>query len=83
MSTKKRDSSSLVRIAVTDVSSELSFESPLSASEITQATTDALSSNSPLLLTDIRGHQFVVPASKIGYLEIGEPQERRVGFGVK
>jgi hypothetical protein len=24
----------------------------------------------------------VVPAAKIGYIEIGEPVERRVGFGV-
>jgi hypothetical protein len=33
-------------------------------------------------LTDIRGHEIVVPAAKIGYIEIGEPVERRVGFGV-
>ncbi|MEY4412077.1 MAG: hypothetical protein RL560_336, partial [Actinomycetota bacterium] len=24
----------------------------------------------------------IVPADKIGYVEIGEPAERRVGFGV-
>jgi hypothetical protein len=33
-------------------------------------------------LSDIRGHEILVPASKIGYIEIGEPIERRVGFGV-
>ncbi len=81
MSTKKNDKSSQVRIAVTDVSSELSFECPSSPAEIKSAVTAALASNSPLSLTDIRGHEILVPAAKIGYIEIGEPVERRVGFG--
>jgi Protein of unknown function (DUF3107) len=81
MSTKKNEKSSQVRIAVSDVSSELSFECPSSPDEIRSAVTAALSAGSPLILTDIRGHQIVVPAAKIGYIEIGEPVERRVGFG--
>jgi hypothetical protein len=66
MSTKKNEKSSQVRIAVTDV---------------TSAVTAALAANTPLSLTDIRGHEILVPAAKIGYIEIGEPVERRVGFG--
>lgn len=81
MSTKKNEKSSQVRIAVTDVSSELSFECPSSPAEIKSAATAALAANSPLILTDIRGHEILVPAAKIGYIEIGEPVERRVGFG--
>ncbi len=82
MSTKKNEKASQVRIAVTDVSSELSFECPSTPAEIKSAVTAALSANSPLILTDTRGHEIVVPAAKIGYIEIGEPVERRVGFGV-
>jgi hypothetical protein len=82
MSTKKNEKSSQVRIAVTDVSSELSFECPSTPAEIKSAVTAALSANTPLILTDTRGHEIVVPAAKIGYIEIGEPVERRVGFGV-
>ena len=82
MSTKKNEKASQVRIAVADVSSELSFECPSTPAEIKSAVTAALSANSPLILTDIRGHEIVVPAAKIGYIEIGEPVERRVGFGV-
>jgi hypothetical protein len=82
MSTKKNEKASQVRIAVTDVSSELSFECPSTPAEIKSAVTAALSANSPLILTDTRGHEIVVPAAKIGYIEIGEPIERRVGFGV-
>lgn len=82
MSTKKSEKSSQVRIAVTEVSSELSFECPSTPDEIKEAATAALASNSPLLLTDVRGHEILVPAQKIGYIEIGQPVERRVGFGV-
>jgi hypothetical protein len=82
MSTKKNEKASRVRIAVSDVASELSFECPSTPAEIKSAVTAALSANTPLILTDIRGHEIVVPASKIGYIEIGEPVERRVGFGV-
>ena len=82
MSTKKSEKSSQVRIAVTEVSSELSFECPSTPDEIKAAATAALASNSPLLLTDVRGHEILVPAQKIGYIEIGQPVERRVGFGV-
>jgi hypothetical protein len=35
-----------------------------------------------LWLTDKRGRQFCVPASKIAYVEVGaSTEERRVGFG--
>lgn len=81
MSTKKNEKASQVRIAVSDVSSELSFECPLSPAEIKSAVTAALAANTPLCLTDIRGHEILVPAAKLGYIEIGEPAERRVGFG--
>lgn len=81
MSTKKNEKSSQVRIAVADVSSELSFECPLTPADIKSAVTAALTAGTPLVLNDIRGHEIVVPAAKIGYIEIGEPVERRVGFG--
>ena len=42
--------------------------------------TKALDSSQPLILTDTRGRQYVVPASKIGSVEIGDISERRVGF---
>ena len=83
MATKKSDSNqaSHVRIAVTNISSELAFESAASPSEIKSAIDAALKSGTPLSLTDLRGHEVIVPADKIGYVEIGQPAERRVGFG--
>ncbi len=83
MSAKKSESSqaSHVRIAVTNISSELAFESTTSPAEIKAAVAAAIAAGTPLSMTDARGHEIVVPADKIGYVEIGQPTERRVGFG--
>ncbi len=70
-----------VRIAITHVGNELSFESSLTVSAIKAAVSEAIASGHPLQLTDIRGHEIIVPADKIGYVEIGDPAARRVGFG--
>ena len=82
MSTKKTSQQSAhVRIAVVDVANELVFEAQQSPAEIKAAVTQALSTNSPLILNDVRGREIIVPAEKIGFVDIGEAQERRVGFG--
>ena len=70
-----------VRIAVTHVSAELSFECPSGVDEIRSAATSALAAGSPLILSDVRGREIIVPADRIGFIEIGEQVERRVGFG--
>jgi len=61
----------------------LNFESALSASEIQSAVNAALKSGDALTLEDIRGRVVLVPADKIGFVEIGEQTDRRVGFGVQ
>lgn len=82
MSSKKSDKASKVRISITHVGSELNFDCPSTPAEIKAAVAAALSAQSPLILQDVQGHEIIVPADKIGYVEIGEPAERRVGFGV-
>lgn len=83
MSVKNKDSviKSGVRIAVTRVANDITFESGLTPAEIKSAVTEALTSGKPLTLSDIRGNEIIVPADKIGYVETGEPASRRVGFG--
>jgi hypothetical protein len=34
-----------------------------------------------LTLTDEKGRRILVPADKVAYVEIGEMEARRVGFG--
>ena len=70
-----------IRIAVTNVSSELSFNTDQSSKEIKSAIDKAIKEGSTLSLTDVKGREFIVPAEKIGFIEIGEQSERRVGFG--
>jgi hypothetical protein len=83
MSVKKSEVAikSEVRIAVTRVASDIVFESAMSATEIKSAVTEALTTGKPLTLSDIRGHEIIVPADKIGFVEVGESPARRVGFG--
>ena len=83
MSVKKSESTikSEVHIAVTSVASDIVFESAMSSVEIKSAVTEALVSGKPLTLCDSSGHEIIVPADKIGYVKVGEPASRRVGFG--
>ena len=85
MSTKKSDSTKKVqvRISVANVNSDLNFESALGSSEIQSAVNASLKSGDALTLEDIRGRVVIVPADKIGFVEIGEQTDRRVGFGVQ
>jgi hypothetical protein len=85
MSTKKSESSNKVqvRITVANVASDVNFESALSAAEIQSAVNASLKSGEALTLEDIRGRVVMVPADKIGFVEIGEQTDRRVGFGVQ
>jgi hypothetical protein len=85
MSTKKSDSANKVqvRITVANVNSDINFESSLSAADIQSAVNAALKSGEALTLEDIRGRVVLVPADKIGFVEIGEQTDRRVGFGVQ
>ena len=69
-----------VRISVADQVRELTIETSSDREEVVGLVKKALSSSEPLVLTDTRGRQFVVPANKIGSVEIGDISERRVGF---
>lgn len=84
MSTKKSDSaqSTQVRIAITNISGELAFETNSSVADVKAAVAAAIASNGTLSLQDVRGHEIVVAADKIGFVDIGIAADRRVGFGV-
>jgi hypothetical protein len=84
MSTKKSDAgqSTQVRIAITNISGELVFETSASVTEVKTAVAAAISGQTPLALQDIRGNEILVAADKIGFVDIGVAADRRVGFGV-
>jgi Protein of unknown function (DUF3107) len=71
-----------VKIGVQHVPRELLIEVGQSADEVERAVQAALAASDGMLsLTDERGRRVIVPAERLAYVEIGEPEARRVGFG--
>ncbi|MEU6343055.1 DUF3107 domain-containing protein [Streptomyces sp. NPDC046977] len=73
-----------VKIGVQHAPREISIESGQTAEEVEKAVADALTGTGKLLsLTDEQGKRVLVPADRLAYVEIGEPTQRRVGFGAQ
>ena len=71
-----------VKIGVQHAPRELLVEVNLTADDIERAVNNALQDDDGLLsLTDERGRRVLVPVDRLAYVEIGEPETRRVGFG--
>ncbi len=70
-----------VKIGVRNVAREITLESAQSAEDVAAAVDDALKAGGTLRLTDEKGRMVVVPTGVIGYVEIGAPEGRKVGFG--
>jgi hypothetical protein len=72
-----------VKIGVQHSARELVIDSPKSPDEIAKEVSAAMSGGSKdglLTLVDDRGRRVVVPVEKIAYVEIAQPDQRRVGF---
>ena len=82
MSTKKTStgSSTEVRIGIADSTQELHIESELSPEKVIEAVTAALDSGKALSLTDVRGRQTIIANNKVSFVEVGQSEERKVGF---
>ena len=71
-----------VRIGVQHATRELVIDSAETTDAIVAAVTAAVTGDASVLtLTDERGRQVLVPSDKLAYVEVGEPESRRVGFG--
>ena len=71
-----------VKIGVQFATRELVLESAQSADEVAAAVTESLRADLGVLtLVDEHGKRILVPADKLAYVEIGESEQRRVGFG--
>ena len=89
MSTKKSAESSTsassskveVRIGISDSPRELTIDLSNSADEIEATVARALHEGSHVSFTDERGRRLIVPAAKVGFIEVSARSERKVGFG--
>ncbi|WP_406833193.1 DUF3107 domain-containing protein [Pedococcus sp. KACC 23699] len=70
-----------VRIGVQNVSREVVIESTQTPDEVAKAVSASIDKGAPLSLTDDKGRVTVIPAGALGYVQIGEPEKRGVGFG--
>jgi Protein of unknown function (DUF3107) len=71
-----------VKIGVQYAPRELVVETGSTPAEVEKLLNEALRADFGLLtLVDDKGRRVFVPAAKIAYIELGEPEGRRVGFG--
>ena len=71
-----------VRIGVQHVARELVIDSAESQEDVIAAVVCGPGRRHRAARADRRaGPQVVVPSNKLAYVEIGEPESRRVGFG--
>ncbi|WP_131740523.1 DUF3107 domain-containing protein [Actinomadura roseirufa] len=71
-----------VRIGVQSVPKELVVDTAQSADEVQRALAEALAAEGGVfVLKDRKAGRVVVPAARVGYLEISEDEQRNVGFG--
>jgi uncharacterized protein DUF3107 len=70
-----------VKVGVADTGRELVLNSSQSQDEIESLVAAALQdSGGTLSLVDDKGRRYMVPASRVAYVEIGTTDARRVGF---
>jgi hypothetical protein len=70
-----------VKIGVTYAARELVIDSAQSPEEVEAIVAAALKDGSVLNLEDEKGRRVLIPIEKLAYVEIAEPEARRVGFG--
>lgn len=70
-----------VKIGVQFAPREIVVETNTSAEDIETAVAEALRTGGMFALVDEKGRRVLVPADRLAFVEIGEPVERRVGFG--
>ena len=70
-----------IKVGIQHVTREVVLDSTDTAKDVEKAFADALSDDGFLRLTDAHGRSVLIPASKIAYIDLGEENARRVGFG--
>lgn len=70
-----------IKIGVQNVNREIVLESNQSADEVAEIVSKAMNGGAELRLSDSKGRQVIVPSAVLGYVEIGESESRRIGFG--
>ena len=70
-----------VKIGIQSIPRELVLETPSSPDEVERSLLTALSNGGMFVVRDDKGGKILIPAEKIGYVELNDTEQRRVGFG--
>lgn len=70
-----------IKIGIQDIARELTVETEATAAEVEKNLQAALVDGGLLTLSDEKGRKVLIPVAKIAYLDLGQEQTRRVGFG--
>jgi hypothetical protein len=70
-----------VKVGIADTARELLINSSQTPEEVESLVADALKDSSgTLALTDDKGRRYLVPSTRVAYVEIGSADSRKVGF---
>jgi hypothetical protein len=70
-----------VKIGIQNIPRELELETSSSPDEVERSLASALASGGMFVIRDEKGGKILIPAEKIGYVELNGTEQRRVGFG--
>jgi len=70
-----------IKIGIVDTARELTIDSNETVDAILKAVESAIETGNLLVLTDSHDRKILVPGGKLAYVDLGDPRERRVGFG--
>jgi hypothetical protein len=70
-----------IKIGITNIAREVTFETDVTPDEVAEKVREAVAESSLLDLTDDKGRRILVPGERLGYVDLGSPSARAVGFG--
>jgi Protein of unknown function (DUF3107) len=70
-----------IKVGIQHVNREVVVESSESAAAVEKGLAEAMKNDTFFTVTDDRGRKVLIPAAKIAYVDLGEENARRVGFG--
>jgi Protein of unknown function (DUF3107) len=70
-----------VKIGIQSITREIVVETASSPDEVERSVAAALKDGGMFSLRDEKGGRVLVPAEKIGYLELSGSEQRKIGFG--
>jgi hypothetical protein len=70
-----------VKIGVQSIPREIVVETPSSPEDVERSLLTAMKDGGMFSLRDEKGGRVLIPADKIGYVELSGSEQRRIGFG--